>query len=283
MGPTSTTRRPKTFGEILGPPTCWETLCKSTENDDDTDPTVLEYREIQKENGIQPTTMKEVRASVGHEREAWRLAMQAEVDSLRDNESFQTASEAELRGLNVRKILPMKMVVGTKRDPVNGTSKKKARAVICGNFQAKDPHEELYTANADITSVRAVLAASVDKRFDAKVIDIKTAFLNAKLPDQLETVYVRPPQALIEFGLVAPGTIWRVMKAAYGLRISPKAWGAERGKGLKRMSINIAGKTYVFQQSHIDQSVWTIVRGTIASTETGSPQHVDETCTEVLG
>ena len=48
-----------------------------------------------------------------------------------------------------------------------------------------------------------------------KVFDAKTAFLNATLPDQLETVFVRPPQALIEFGLAAPGTVWKVLKAIY--------------------------------------------------------------------
>ena len=67
---------------------------------------MLEYIAIQKENGIQPTTMKEVGASVGREREAWRMSMQVEVDSLRANESSHVASAAELRGLNPRKILP---------------------------------------------------------------------------------------------------------------------------------------------------------------------------------
>ena len=48
--------------------------------------------------------------------------------------------------------------------------------MICGNFQEKSASEELYTANADIISVRAVLAASVPRKFDAKVIDIKRRF-----------------------------------------------------------------------------------------------------------
>ena len=60
-------------------PAAWETRCKASEGadlDDEREPTVLGYRKIQTENGIQPTTMKEVRSSVGHERESWRLAMQ---------------------------------------------------------------------------------------------------------------------------------------------------------------------------------------------------------------
>ena len=51
----------------------------------------------------------------------------------------------------------------------------------------------------------------------------------------------------------------------YGLRIAPKAWGIERGKQLNQMKINVKGKTYVFAQSHIDPSVWSSVRSSVAS------------------
>ena len=263
------------FYDQIGMSVAWETLCKATEvaeSDDDRDPTVLAYQKIQKENEIQPATMHEVRKSVGHDRESWRLAMQVEVESLRDNQSFEVASESEVRGLNPRKILPMKLVVGTKRDTINKTEKKKARAVICGNFQEKTANEELYTATADITSVRAALAASVPRKFDAKVIDIKTAFLNAKLPDQMETVFARPPQALVDFGLVQPGEIWKVQKAIYGLRGAPTAGGVERDAVVRRLALTSSGEVHHLRQSHIDPSVWTIVKGAIAPEGAGRPE-----------
>ena len=122
------TRNSMLYDEVGMPAAC--EIYKVTDvadSDDDRDPTVLEYQKIQKENGIQPTTMREVRTSVGHEREAWRLAMQVEVDSLRDNESFEVASAREVRGLNPKKILPMNMVVGVKRDTINKTEKKKGQ------------------------------------------------------------------------------------------------------------------------------------------------------------
>ena len=199
--------------------------------------------------------MNQVRSTVGNDREDWRLAMQAEVDSLRENNTFEIATSEELRKVHAREILPMKLVTGIKADSLTQQKKKKARAVVCGNFQRKTEGEELYTANADITSVRAVLAASVQLRFGCKVLDVKTAFLNAHLPDSFETVFVRPPQVLVEFGLVAPGTILRAVKAIYGLRISPKAWGLERGRELKKMSFKAKGKTDVFKQSAIDPAL----------------------------
>ena len=274
------TRQPQRFGEVLGLPQPWEVLCKSTDyNEDayDDDPTVLEYTAIDKANGIQPVPMKQIRGSVGAEREAWRLAMQAEVDSLRDNGSYAEATSAELKKLHHRDILPMKLVTGVKRDVNAAASKFKVRAVVCGNFQRKQQNEDLYTANADITSVRAALAAAAEKRFSIKVLDVKTAFLNAHLPDSFETVFIRPPQALVEFGLVAPGTVWRCIKAIYGLRISPKAWGQERDKELKKMTFNYNGKEHRFVQSVIDPSVWIIQRvGFVANAAGSGSTGVDE-------
>ena len=141
--------------------------------------------------------------------------MQAEVQSLADNRTFVEVGKDELRSVNFRDILPMKLVTGTKRDAAAGTEKKKVRAVVCGNFQRKQGAEDLYTANADITSVRAVLAAAVPKKFGIRVIDVKTAFLNAHLSGSFAPVYIRPPQALIEFGWARPGTAWGALKAIW--------------------------------------------------------------------
>ena len=79
--------------------------------------------------------MKDIRSAIGAERDAWRLAMQAEVDSLRDSESFYTVPKAEAKQLRHASILPMKLV-GAKHDAATGQTKKKVRAVACGNFQA---------------------------------------------------------------------------------------------------------------------------------------------------
>ena len=107
---------------------------------------------------------------------------------------------------------------------------------------------------------------------DDKAIDSRTAFLNAKIPYQMETVFVRPPQALVDFGLVQPGEIWRVHKAIYGLRVSPKAWGVERDAVLRRLTLASSGEAHHLRQSHIDPSVWTIVKGAITAEAAGHPE-----------
>ena len=73
--------RTTTFSSVVSDmdlPEPWEYACKVKVDDDEidpADPTVLEYIELEKQNGISLTTLKEVRASTGAQREQWRHAM----------------------------------------------------------------------------------------------------------------------------------------------------------------------------------------------------------------
>ena len=94
--------------------------------------------------------------------------MQADVQSLKGNETFDVVSKAELKTIKSADMFPMKLVRGTKRAVVAGSEKKNVRAVVCGNFQRKSSGEDLYTANADITSVRAALVAAVPRHWGGR-------------------------------------------------------------------------------------------------------------------
>ena len=89
---------------------------------------------LEKENGLTTATLREVRGSVGAEREQWRLATQAEVQSLRDNDTGEVVSKAELRAIKNAGSLPMKLAAGTTCDVPAGTERNQIRAVVCGNF-----------------------------------------------------------------------------------------------------------------------------------------------------
>ena len=64
--------------------------------------------------------------------------------------------------------------------------------------------------------------------------DVSTAFLFASLPEG-QDVYCRPPNVLVRLGLVQPGIVWKLKKALYGLRTSPKAWEEERDQKLGQL------------------------------------------------
>ena len=133
--------------------------------------------------------------------------------------------------------------------------------MFVGNFQQKKPTDLFYTANTDVSSIRVVLAeAAQHPDYGVSSLDVATAFLNAPMPtDENETVYVKPPTLLEQFRLIKPGTYWKLTKAVYGLRISPRLWGKERDLQLKKMRFRIKHKVLRVMQSSIDVALWVLV------------------------
>merc|ERR1711973_37264 len=156
---------------------------------------------------------------------------------------------------------PMKVVLTLKPQPGLKTKKKKARICVCGNFQQKKPSDLYYTANTDISSIRVVLAEAAQRPdYGVSNLDVATAFLNAPMPDSEEdAVYVKPPTLLQQFGLVQPSTYWRLCRALYGLRVSPRLWGKERDLQLSRMRFQIKHKKLKAMKLSIDVALWIVV------------------------
>ena len=156
----------------------------------------------------------------------------------------------------------MKMVLTLKPIPGSTQKKKKARACVCGNFQRKSPGDLLYTANIDITSIRLVLAIAAQwAHWGITVMDVVTAFLRAPMPqaNDKDAIYVKPPALLEQFKIVAPGTFWKLTKAVYGLRVSPRLWGKERDKQLGTLRIRVEDKVLRFMSSCIDIALWILL------------------------
>ena len=69
---------------------------------------------------------------------------------------------------------------------------------------------ETWAPTAAARSVRLVISIAAMRRDRIKHIDIKSAYLNAKLS---ETVYIQPPA-----GYTNPDEVWLLSKALYGLK-----------------------------------------------------------------
>ena len=227
---------------------------------DDTDDAPPEYQEIIKESGMQLLSAREVKATVGAEREGWKLSCQNELDSWRSKGTFDPVPKEIADKLKPWEILPMKTVHGIKEDLTDsGYRRKKVRGVCCGNYQQKTGPEDLYTDNVDVSTVRTAVAAAALNGWSMGALDVKTAFLNAELPDGDKPVYMRPPPLFVSFGLVQPDEIWVARKAIYGLRISPKAWGLKRDSEMRKVRFSDGRKKYRLIRSNVDASMWVIV------------------------
>ncbi|CAK0808177.1 unnamed protein product, partial [Prorocentrum cordatum] len=228
------------------------------EEQDDGDDVPPILREIQRESGMTLTSMKILNAVFGSDREEWRQTLGAELISMTDNETFRKTSAAEVREVRPQDVLPMKVVTGIKAADSTGHRRKKARGVVCGNFEGESD-EPVYCSNLDIASLRAALAVACKNGWSLGAMDVSTAFLNAHLPIRHKRVVVRPPAVFVRYGLVPEGELWAAEKAIYGLRVSPKAWSDKRGAFVKSIVVDIGGEPHVLRQSSADLAVWAVV------------------------
>ena len=161
-----------------------------------------ELQEEIKESGQVSVTLRDVRQSIGKDRQQWCLALESELQSLKDTGAIQTVQHVP----HGKQVLPMKVVLTLKPVPGVLTKKKKARVCVCGNFQQKKPTDLFYTADTDMSSIRAVRSEAAQKsEWGISNLDVATALLIAPTPQgEEESIYVKPPALLEQFDLIKP-------------------------------------------------------------------------------
>ncbi|KAD2393091.1 hypothetical protein E3N88_40068 [Mikania micrantha] len=98
--------------------------------------------------------------------------------------------------------------------------KYKAMLVIKG-FRQKEgvDYFDTYSPVTRITSIRLVLAIATLRNLEVHQMDVKTAFLNGDLEEE---IYMEQPE-----GFSAPGQegkVCKLVKSLYGLKQAPKQW-----------------------------------------------------------
>jgi hypothetical protein len=109
--------------------------------------------------------------------------------------------------------------------------RNKSRLVAQGFSQKEGiDYEETFALVARLEAIRILLAFSVAKGFKLHQMDVKSAFLNGVLEEE---VYLRQPLGLESEKY--PHRVYKLGKALYGLKQSPRAWyGRLRGFQFER-------------------------------------------------
>ncbi|WVZ78040.1 hypothetical protein U9M48_025815, partial [Paspalum notatum var. saurae] len=150
---------------------------------------------------------------------AWQAAMQSEMD-------------AELANLpRGHRAITLKWVFKLKRDEAGAIIKHKARLVARGFVQQEGiDFDDAFAPVARMESMRLLLALAAQEGWHVHHMDVKSAFLNGDLKEE---IYVHQPP-----GFEIPGKEGKVLhlrKALYGLRQAPRAWNAKLDSTLKGM------------------------------------------------
>ncbi|GJX57124.1 retrovirus-related pol polyprotein from transposon TNT 1-94 [Tanacetum coccineum] len=117
-------------------------------------------------------------------------------------------------------IIALKWIYKVKLDEYGDVLKNKARLVAKGFCQEEGlDFEESFAPVARLEAIRIFIANAASKNMTVYQMDVKTAFLNGELKEE---VYVHQPEGFVD--PERPHHVYRLKKALYGLKQAPRAW-----------------------------------------------------------
>ncbi|GJW28577.1 retrovirus-related pol polyprotein from transposon TNT 1-94 [Tanacetum coccineum] len=145
-------------------------------------------------------------------------------------------------------VIKLKWLWKNKKDEDQIVIRNKARLVAKGYAQEEGiDFEESFAPVARLEAVRIFVAYAAHKSFPIYQMDVKTAFLNGPLKEE---VYVAQPDGFVDPD--HPEKVYRLRKALYGLKQAPRAWYDELSNFLMSKG---------FTKGTIDPTLFTIRYG----------------------
>lgn len=149
------------------------------------------------------------------EKSEWVEAMKAEIDAIERNKTWELVDLPKSK-----KAIGVKWVFRTKFNPDGSIFKHKARLVVKGFSQvAGVDYGDTFAPVARHDTIRLLLALAGQKGWEVYHLDVKSAFLNGIL---VEEIYVKQPEGFEVVG--QEHKVYKLYKALYGLKQAPKAW-----------------------------------------------------------
>ena len=170
----------------------------------------------------------------------WRDSVGDERDAMIRNDTwYESALPKGKKAVSSRWIFTIKYLANGKIE------RCKTRLVARGFTQTYgEDYIDTFAPVAKLHTIRIVLSIATNLKWDLWQMDVKNAFLQGELEDE---VYMYPPPGLEH--LVKPGNVLRLKKAIYGLKQSPRAW-------YRKLSTTLNGRG--FRKSELDHTLFTL-------------------------
>jgi hypothetical protein len=112
----------------------------------------------------------------------------------------------------------------------------------------------MYAPVSKHTTLRALLAIVAQQDLELHQLDVKTAFLNGELEEE---IYMQQPQGYEQGG---PNTVGRLLRALYELRQAPWAWHRCLKKVLEDLEfVASSANVALFRSTVDDETIWLLV------------------------
>ncbi|GJY25154.1 retrovirus-related pol polyprotein from transposon TNT 1-94 [Tanacetum coccineum] len=159
---------------------------------------------------IEPNTYKDALTQA-----CWIKAMQEELNEFERLEVWELVPRPDKV-----MVITLKWIYKVKLDELGGILKNKARLVARVYRQEEGiDFEESFSSVARLEAIRIFLAFVVHMNMVVYQMDVKTAFLNSNLREE---VFVSQPDGFVDKD--KPNHVYKLKKAFYGLKQAPRAW-----------------------------------------------------------
>ncbi|KAJ3709158.1 hypothetical protein LUZ61_012863 [Rhynchospora tenuis] len=145
----------------------------------------------------------------------WIFAMQEELNQFERNQVWELVPLP-----SGKQVIGTKWVFRNKLDEYGNVVRNKARLVAQGYKQQEGINfEETFAPVARLESIRMLLAFAANKGFTLFQMDVKSAFLNGWIEEE---VFVQQPPGFVDH--FKPDHVFKLHKALYGLKQAPRVW-----------------------------------------------------------
>nr|ABB47331.1 retrotransposon protein, putative, Ty1-copia subclass [Oryza sativa Japonica Group] len=160
-----------------------------------------------------PRTIEEAYSSP--DTDYWKEAVRSEMDSIMSNGTWEVVE----RPYGCKPV-GCKWVFKKKLRPDGTIEKYKARLVAKGYTQKEgEDFFDTYSPVARLTTIRVLLALAASHGLLIHQMDVKTAFLNGELEEE---IYMDQPDGYVLES--QEGMVCKLLKSLYGLKQAPKQW-----------------------------------------------------------
>ena len=147
----------------------------------------------------------------------WEEAMQAEVESLENNNTWTLVDKPKDKN-----VLPGKWVYKVKYGADGHVDKYKARYVAKGFAQVEGlDFFETYAPTCKPETFRSLLAVAAQKDFHLGQMDVKSAYLHSPIEEE---IYLEQPEGFAKRGENEQTLVCKLNKSIYGLKQAAKNW-----------------------------------------------------------
>nr|GEX29839.1 hypothetical protein [Tanacetum cinerariifolium] len=159
---------------------------------------------------VEPKTYKDALTQ-----SCWIEAMQKELNEFEHLEVYDLVPRPDKV-----MVITLKWIYKVKLDELGGILKNKARLVARGYSQEEGvDFKESFAPVARLEAISIFLAFGTHKNMVVYQMDVKTAFLNENLQEE---VYVSQPNGCVDPD--NPNHVYKLKKALYGLKQAPRTW-----------------------------------------------------------